>query len=115
MDFFAHNGFYEAERKIGNRYSIDLEIETNFESAGMHDDLSKTINYETLYKIVESEIHKQSKLLEHIVHNINRSAFNQFDTIKSITTTVCKKNPPFGGLCEEVCITDTISRSISET
>lgn len=108
MEFFAHNGFYAEEQKIGNRYSVDVEIETNFTDASLTDDLSKTINYEVVYQIVLQEIHKNSKLLESIVHQINLQLCQNFTSIQQVTTTVCKHNPPFGGLCQKVCISDTL-------
>lgn len=111
MEFFAHNGFYEEERKIGNRYAVDVEIETNFNTASETDDLSKTINYEVIYKIVEHQIHQESKLLEHIVFNINNALIAEFGTIAEVRTTVCKHNPPFGGLCDKVCISDILKQN----
>ena len=108
MEFFAHNGYYEEEQNIGNRYAVDVEIETDFTEAAVNDRLENTINYEQIYRIVNREINRRYKLLEAIVYQINTGISKEFDSVKKVTTTVCKHNPPFGGLCEKVCISDTL-------
>ena len=81
----------------------------DFNTAAEEDKLSETVNYEKLYAIAEAEIYKRSKLLEHIVYNINAKVKEQFPGIKAVHTTVCKFNPPIGGICKQVCVSDSIS------
>ena len=33
MEFFAFHGYYDEEQKIGNKYGVDLYIETNLNAA----------------------------------------------------------------------------------
>ena len=56
MEFFAFHGFYDEEQKIGNKYGIDLTINTDLRRAAESDNLDETVNYEVLYALVLEEI-----------------------------------------------------------
>ena len=40
LEFFAFHGYYDEEQKIGNKFGVDITIETSLEKAGMDDKLS---------------------------------------------------------------------------
>lgn len=111
LEFFAYHGFYKPERLTGNRYSIDLSVFTDFKPAAQHDDLSETINYETLYKIVKEEMGKPSKLLEHIALRILEKVFQEFSGVEKGEIKVVKFNPPIGGVCKNANVVLTQNRS----
>ena len=52
IEFFAYHGYYEEQRKIGNKYEVNIEITSDLSEAAKSDSLSGTINYEILYKII---------------------------------------------------------------
>ncbi len=104
MDFFAFHGYYEEEQKIGNKYSVTLQVETNFETAAKKDDLNGTINYEELYKIVKSVMQIPSKLLEHLGRNIIEKIQQQFGREIKVEVSISKHNPPIGGICSRSTI-----------
>lgn len=96
MEFHANHGVYEEEQISGTQYSVDLYIETSYESAAAEDDLAETINYETVYRIVEGEMRKQSQLIETILHRIIDRMKHQFGSIQEIKVRV-RKHHPFPG------------------
>ena len=49
LEFFAFHGYYDEEQKIGNKYGVDITVETTLEKAQTDDKLSETIDYEELY------------------------------------------------------------------
>lgn len=97
MRFYAYHGFYEEEQVIGGEYVVDVVVTTFFPRAVVEDDLSKTINYETLYLICEAAMRKSDKLLETVASRIALDIKNQFKTIKELNVRVKKINPPLGG------------------
>lgn len=99
MDFFAFHGFYEEERKIGNKYSITLQVETDFKEAAENDDLSGTINYEELYEIVREVMALSYKLLEHVGQQIIGRIQSKFGVTTKVEIWISKHNPPLGGIC----------------
>lgn len=99
MEFFARHGFYEEERKLGNRYSVDITVEADLQSAAGTDQLEGTINYEVLYRIVREEMEMSSRLLEHVAGRILDRTCREFPAIQSVEVSVSKFNPPVGGIC----------------
>ncbi len=106
MEFFARHGFYEAERQLGNRYSVDVSVETDFTAAVRGDELSGTVNYEELYRIVQAEMETPSKLLEHLAGRIAHRIRLAFPGIKATEVSISKYNPPVGGVCyrSRICL-----------
>lgn len=105
LEFFAYHGFYEEEQKIGNKYSVDIIIETEFQQAAVDDDLSATVNYEELYKIACAVMGQKSKLLEHVAFQIIDKIRGIYPFVKKVTVSVSKHNPPIGGVCSKAKIT----------
>ena len=99
LEFFAYHGFYEEERKIGNRYSVDVVVHTDFETGARNDVLEGTVNYELLYKIVAQEMEISSKLLEHVGKRVIDRVFKTFASACKVIVTIYKHNPPIGGIC----------------
>ena len=100
MEFFSHHGFYDEERKIGNKYTVDLEVTYDFSTAAKSDKLSETANYETLYAITANVMSETFHLLEHIAHNIISQVKVKFPLTGKVKVKVSKHNPPIKGLCK---------------
>ncbi|WP_422006611.1 dihydroneopterin aldolase [Roseivirga pacifica] len=105
IEIYAFHGFYEEERKIGNQYVVDVHVTTNFEKAAQTDELSGTVNYETIYAIVKEEMAIPTKLLERLAQRMVDRLFNAFDIVEEIQISVAKKNPPIGGVAKQSKIT----------
>ncbi|MFN7602307.1 MAG: dihydroneopterin aldolase, partial [Bacteroidota bacterium] len=70
LEFHAYHGVYPHERSSGNKFQVDISVETVFSDSAFRDELEGTINYEDLYAIVKAEMEKPSKLLEYVGHSI---------------------------------------------
>ncbi len=93
------------EAYVGSYYTINLEIELDFYKASINDDLSKTINYVDLYRIIKEEMAINSKLLEHLAQRIiQRIKKYRTDLIKHTKIKICKENPPLQSSVDRVCI-----------
>ena len=112
IEFFAYHGFYSEERKIGNKYGIDLLIIANIEDSPTTDDLSQTIDYEVVYKIIKKEVEVPTKLLETIANRIIEALLRQFEDILTVEVTVSKFNPPVGGICQKAKVKLRKSREV---
>ena len=104
MEFFSHHGYYEEEQKLGNRYTVDVTMYTDFSLAASQDQLEGTVDYEGVYKIVESEMSTNAQLLEHLCHKINQSILAKFGAVEKVETTVSKHNPPLKGICAKASV-----------
>lgn len=104
MEFFAHHGCFKEEQVIGNKFIIDLQIETDTMEAEISDNLAKTINYQEVYLVVKEEMATRSKLLEHIASRILNRISHEFPQITSARIKVSKLNPPVGGKVDRVSV-----------
>ena len=102
LEFFAYHGVYEEERKIGNKYSVDISVTVNrFEST---DKINSTVNYEQLYKIALQEMLVSHKLLETIAEKLSDNILYSFSDVLEVEVTVSKFNPPVGGICYKATV-----------
>lgn len=103
LDFFAHHGYYEEERKVGNKYTVDVAVcleATSFSD----DDIDRTVNYEEIYLIVSTVMSVSTKLLETLASAIGTELLKQFPSIMEVSTTVSKHNPPIKGICKKATV-----------
>ena len=110
LEFHAFHGVYPHERESGNWFEIDLSVEVNFTAAAEHDELSETVNYETLFKIVKQEMEIPSKLLETVAEKIVDDVLLTFPQVKLVEFKISKLNPPIGGKCRKASVSLTKKR-----
>ena len=104
LEFHAYHGVYPHERSSGNKFEVDIVIDTEFSESAFRDELTGTINYEDLYAIVKEEMEKPSKLLETVGHSIAEHALKSFATAKMVEVKISKFNPPIGGVCKKASV-----------
>ncbi|WP_017732122.1 dihydroneopterin aldolase [Nafulsella turpanensis] len=110
MEFFAYHGFYDEEQKIGNKYAVDVEVETDLSRAGKKDALAETVNYEELYKLIAKVMGKPARLLEAISYKIIEDIFAAFAAAHVVEVSISKFNPPIGGVCHRARVSIKKSR-----
>ena len=110
MEFFAYHGYYDEEQKIGNKYSVDVEVETDLTQAGRKDALGETVNYEDLYKLIARVMGKPARLLEAISFQIIQDVFSRFEAAHVVSVSISKFNPPIGGVCQRARVSMRKSR-----
>ncbi|MBL7852486.1 MAG: dihydroneopterin aldolase, partial [Cyclobacteriaceae bacterium] len=99
LEFHAYHGVYPHERSSGNKFEVDVLVETNIDPSAFQDDLSGTLNYESLYEVIREEMEKPSKLLERVGQSMATAILDKFPQALSVTITIAKFNPPIGGVC----------------
>jgi 7,8-dihydroneopterin aldolase/epimerase/oxygenase len=104
LEFHAFHGVYPHERESGNFFEVDISVETDFTAAAREDDLSGTVNYEVLFRIVKEEMDEPSKLLETVAENIVSHIFDSLPTVTDVELKISKLNPPIGGKCRSSSI-----------
>lgn len=104
LEFYAYHGCFTEEQKIGCKYSIDIELNLNLDQAAATDNLSDTVNYSEVYKIVKQEMEKPSKLIEHVAGRIAKNLLSGFEKLDKIVLKISKINPPMGGQVKSACV-----------
>ena len=104
MEFYAYHGFFQEEQIIGNRFVVQLELETNTTAAETSDKLLDTVNYQQVYNLVRAQMDLKSHLLEHVARRILDAISDTFPTIISMKVRISKMNPPLGGKMQAVSV-----------
>ncbi|MFC2115431.1 dihydroneopterin aldolase [Bacteroidota bacterium] len=108
MEFYAFHGHYQEEQIVGNKFLVDLSVESDMATPAASDNLKDAINYQRAYRLVKEEMEKKSKLLENIAKRILDVIYDNFEGIRKVTVKVSKMNPPMGGgRIEKVSVTLT--------
>jgi len=105
LEFHSFHGVYPQERSSGNKFEVDVTVETNIESSAFDDDLGGTLNYEELYAVIREEMEKPSKLLERVGHAMADAILKKFPQAMTVTISIAKFNPPIGGVCKKAAVT----------
>lgn len=104
MEFYSFHGHFKEERIVGNRFLVDLTIETDMKIAAKSDDLDDAVNYQRVYEIVKLQMETKSHLLEHIAGRILDALYDEIGGIEKATVKVSKMNPPMGGKIGSVSV-----------
>jgi dihydroneopterin aldolase len=109
LEFHAFHGVYPHERESGNWFEVDIAVETDFTAAAQNDELSGTVNYETLYALVKAEMEEPSKLLETVAEKIVSDVLKELTHVTRVELRIAKINPPIGGKCKRAIV--SVSRN----
>ena len=99
---YGYHGASENERELGQRFEIDVEIEADLSEAVASDSMSKTVNYEKVYGLVEKEVvGKKYHLLESMADRIARDVLDQFNATE-VLVRIRKPSVPIAGSIDHV-------------
>ncbi len=100
MEFNASHGYYKVERAMKQKFIVNLDIVLDFSDAAINDELSGTINYEDVYKLISKIMDEQVILIEHIAYKIGKQLKSKFKKIESARIEVQKRDVQLGGKLE---------------
>jgi 7,8-dihydroneopterin aldolase/epimerase/oxygenase len=100
VHFFAYHGFYPQEQVLGNKFIVDVEVEFLQQHHFADDEIAHTVNYETLYNIVEAQMKQPRKLLETVVQAIIDELKTIYPFVETIRVGLKKLNPPLPGIVD---------------
>ena len=105
VEFYAYHGHFKEEQVVGNKFLVDVRIETDLETPGRTDNLEDALDYQKVYRLLEQEMAQKSFLLEHILKRITDVLFEEFTPhIKYLRLKISKLNPPLGGKVQKVSV-----------
>lgn len=104
LEFHAFHGVYPHERESGNWFEVDIAVDTDFSKAAKTDELTGTVDYEAIYRVVKNEMDKPSKLLETVGENIVDEVLLQFPNVSNVELKISKLNPPIGGKAKKATV-----------
>ena len=101
---FSFHGCLEEEKIIGGNYIVNVEIDCDFKTAGLEDDLSKTIDYVAVKEIIVKQMSISSKLIESVAYKIVHEIKKNFSMANNCRVEIKKINPPIDGDIDYVSV-----------
>ncbi len=108
--FYGYHGVLSQEQSVGGRFEADVDMYTDFTAAAKDDNLTRTIDYQKVYKCINQLVlEKKHYLIESLATLITDELLDRFGNIQKIAVRVIKHNPPLGGVvdCVEVEVIKT--------
>ena len=107
LTVFGHFGVSPAEREVGQKIQLDIELTADLKAACESDSLKDTINYEAVYaNVMEVVSGRKHRLLEALGEEIAYTLIQNFPVTK-VTISLRKLTLPFPNNLSyvEVCLT----------
>lgn len=106
MEFYAYHGCFDAEKKVGNHFVVNLWLEYDASKPAETDNIKDALNYQTAYEVVEAQMKITSSLLENVCKRILDALFDTFpDMLVSAQVDISKMAPPIGAKMKSVTVT----------
>ena len=95
MTFYGFHGVFPEEKKLGQRFLVDVVLESDLKEAGQSDDLQHSIDYGLVYQLTKQIVEGRSKnLIEAVAEEVAETLLSQFDPLQACTVKVMKPDPP---------------------
>ena len=101
----GYHGVFEHEKRDGQEFGVDLEIELDLSSAGSTDELQNTLDYSVVVDQVAQRVTGESvDLVENLAHDIAQIVLGHPQPT-AVTVTVHKPQAPVGHPVEDIAVT----------
>jgi dihydroneopterin aldolase len=93
LEFFAHHGVYDFERKEGNTFWVDIFMTQHYtdEALGNLDD---TVDYEKVFALIDEVMQQPEPLIETVAKKIIKSITKEFPKVEQLKVKIKKNKPP---------------------
>ncbi len=110
LEFYGYHGVLPEERKIGNRFTLDLDVELE-SSAVDTDAIQDSVDYSALSATAlrvsgEQPVHT----VERLANLIGQAVLDEFPKVKEVTLRLAKLAPPMPYVVVDVGVILTLSR-----
>tara|TARA_X000000368_G_scaffold406489_1_gene384811 strand:- start:1325 stop:1687 length:363 start_codon:yes stop_codon:yes gene_type:complete len=102
MQFYGYHGVYDHEKELGSPFEVDVEITRSFSKAASSDDVNQTVDYGTIFKLVD-EIVSNTKynLIETLADKIAGKILDGYE-IDKVAVRVRKPKVQINGILDTV-------------
>ena len=111
IDVYAHHGVHPAERELGQRFVIDVDLWADCSRAAETDSLAQALDYTAVHRaITEGTAGTSFQLLEALAGHLCRLLLAAFP-VQKVRVRVVKPNPPIANFLGRASVTFTRDRA----
>ena len=108
MMFYGFHGIYEYEREQGQKFYLDVTVETKDDTVCDTDDIKDGVDIAAVYDIVKDVTeNKRFTTLSALCGHIGDKLLKKYSHYAAVTTTVRKPNVPISGSLDYVEVSVT--------
>ena len=108
MMFYGFHGYYEYEREQGQKFYLDVTVETKDDTVCDTDDIKDGVDIAAVYDIVKDVTeNKRFTTLSALCGHIGDKLLKKYSHYAAVTTTVRKPNVPMSGSLDYVEVSVT--------
>ena len=101
---YGYIGCFEAEKTLGQWFSVDLKLDTDLKAAGQSDDLKKTIDYGQVVQLTQNLIATAKvDLIETVAENLAHTLL-ELDLVQGVEIQLTKVAAPIPGFNGTVAV-----------
>ena len=109
LECFGYHGVFEEEKKTGQPFIVDVTCW--LDTAGIEDDLSRTVNYAELADVTANIVEGPSRdLIETVAEEVAETAMQRFEILHAIEVTIHKPKAPIPRTFADVAVVARRSR-----
>jgi 7,8-dihydroneopterin aldolase/epimerase/oxygenase len=98
MAFQARHGVHDWEKVEAQRFEVDVELILHVQPAGLEDDLTRTVDYGTVYQAVRQVVESTTfNLIEALAEAIAREVLGDGGPVTEVVVRVRKPDVKLGG------------------
>lgn len=102
----AYHGVMQHEAKVGQTFSLDLNLEIDLSEASRSDKLTHTVNYDQVVAVASHAFCvRRYRLVEAAAGAVAEAVLDRFDAVASVRVTVHKPHAPIAATFADVGVT----------
>ena len=105
IDVYAHHGVHPAERELGQRFVIDVDLYLDCSAAAVADSLDQALDYSAVHRRIRELAAAESfHLIETLAHQLCAGLLGEF-SLERVVVTVQKPHAPLPDFHGTVAVT----------
>lgn len=103
IELFGYIGVFEHEKKNGQTFYVNIELDVDLKPAGRSDELAQTVSYAEVFSLAEQVMEEaRCDLIETYAERLADEIFSYFNLVEGVSIEVRKPDAPIEGTFKSV-------------
>ena len=95
---FGYHGRHEEERRLGQRFLVDLGLALDLSAAARDDDINLGVDYSAAVRLAREVVEGDPlQLIEAVAERVAAQLLTSFQRLESVSVTIHKPHAPIAG------------------